>query len=525
MNAVIPAPAARTAATPPAGVLATDGPWAVRAADSELEPVAVVVRALLEPHRRAADAAEHHGAHQTMTLRLGDAPEFPKPHGIAVGRNEAHTVTVGSDGVTCQAESAGGVFRAAVTAVQMAATADKLPYQELADAPRYAWRALMLDPARSFIPVADLLGLIDLAALYKLNVVHLHLTDNQGWRLEIPGLPELTSGDAPFYTADEYREIQAYAAARFVTVIPEIDLPGHCGALREALPHLPAAPVPDDGDELLEHLSRVIPFVPPLDLADAATMDVVRRIHTQVCAMTAGPFVHIGADEAAGMTHDGYVRAVRELRDLVRESGKQPLAWQEASRAGSGPDDITQHWFDSAAMQREESADAATRTSKIASETAAAFAAMFAPAADDLDRILDGGGKVVLSNQSHLYLDRGYVPTTAPASQADDTARLGLPFYPARTLEEMAAWDPADYGVPDDRVAGIETALWAETITGTDDLTFLLLPRLAAVAETAWTGRPADWTDYRERLAAHALIWTRLGLTFFASTEVPWAHE
>ncbi|HSA52365.1 MAG TPA: family 20 glycosylhydrolase, partial [Yinghuangia sp.] len=307
MDAVIPAPANRTqAAAAPSGVLSTDGPWLVRASDPALEPVAATVQALLEPHLADATAADGPGNPQTITLRFGDTVEFPEPHGIALGGNEAHHVVLDHEGITCRAGTAAGVFRAAVTAVQLIATGGKPPYQEVADAPRYAWRGLVLDPARSFIPVADLCRLIDLAALYKLNVLHLHLTDNQGWRLEIPGLPELTAQNAPFYTADEFREVQEHAAARFITVIPEIDLPGHCGALRAALPHLPAAPVPDDGAELLEHLNRVMPFAPPLDLADAATSDVVRRILEQVCAMTAGPFVHIGADEAAGTTHDSY---------------------------------------------------------------------------------------------------------------------------------------------------------------------------------------------------------------------------
>lgn len=516
-NFVIPAPAVCSTAARP-GALATEGPWKVHVAAAELKPVAEVVRALLEAHSRAVGSGEA-GAPRRITLQIGPAPSLPSPCGIPLCGDGSHRVVVGPDGINCEGDTAEGVFRAAVSAVQMIATADELPYQELEDAPRYTWRGLMLDPARSFISVDDLRRLIDVAALYKLNVLHLHLSDNQGWRLEIPGLPELTSGEAPFYTIDEYREIQAYAAARFVTVIPEIDFPGHCGALRAAMPHLPAAPSPDGGAKSLELLSGVLQFSAPLDLSDPATDDIVRRILAHVCTATTGPFVHIGADEAAGMTHESYAAAVHRLRDLVHASGKRPIAWQEASRAGSSPEDITQHWFDPATLNR----DAPPTVGGIPDEVLDALAALFAPTAEDLARILDGGGRVVLSNQSHLYLDRRYGPATAPPQQADAVARLGL--YPPRPLEDMAAWDPADYGVPQDRIAGIEATLWGETLTSFDDLAFLLLPRIASIADTAWSGRPSAWQDHRERLARHGRFWTKRGLTYFASTEVPWAEE
>ncbi|UGQ11022.1 beta-N-acetylhexosaminidase [Yinghuangia sp. ASG 101] len=513
-NFVIPAPTARAAAIQ-AGVLATEGSWDVRADAAELEPVAAVVRALLEPHGGAVRPGGG-SADRRVTLRFGDVPSPLPAWGIPLGGSEAHRVVVGPEGITCQGETAEGVFRAAATAVQMIATAPEIPYQELDDAPRHSWRGLMLDPARAFIPVEGLRRLIDLAALYKLNVLHLHLSDNQGWRLEIPDVPELTRGADPFYTVDDYREIQAYAAARFVTVIPEIDLPGHCGALREALPHLPAAPVAEGDAAKLELLRSVLQFSAPLDFSDPATDDTVARILAYVCAATTGPFVHVGADEAAGMTHESYVAAVRRLRDIVRASGKRPVAWQESSRAGSGPDDVTQHWFDPTTLNRDDS----TTVSGIPEEALEALAALFAPTADDLGRILDGGGRVVLSNQSHLYLDRRYGPDTAPPRQADAVARLGL--YPPRSLEDMAAWDPADYGVPQDRIAGIEAPLWGESITGFDDVAFLLLPRIASIAGTAWSGRPAAWQDHRERLARHGRLWSARGLMYFASTEIPW---
>ncbi|WP_239481888.1 family 20 glycosylhydrolase [Streptomyces sp. CS014] len=134
-------------------------------------------------------------------------------------------------------------------------------------------------------------------------------------------------------------ELQAYAAERFVTLVPEIDLPAHCAILREALPGLPDAPAP-------EGLAGRFPFVPPVDLADPATAKAVATILDDVCRLTDGPFVHIGGDAAVGATEDSFVRSIRELRSLVRGFGKRPVGWQESSRAGIGPEDIAQFWVD-----------------------------------------------------------------------------------------------------------------------------------------------------------------------------------
>src|SRR3954452_14730579 len=178
MSTVIPRPAARAQAADDA-ILATEGPWEVRAADPMLDAVAVTVRELLAPHLTRIDAfaADHQG--RTITLALGEVPPAPQPLGIAVGADESYRVTVTAEGVTCRGNTPEGVFRAATTVVQMIATETELPHQELTDAPRYAWRGLMVDPARSFVTPDELRRVVDVAALYKLNVLHLHLSDNE----------------------------------------------------------------------------------------------------------------------------------------------------------------------------------------------------------------------------------------------------------------------------------------------------------------------------------------------------------
>ncbi|MDT9682852.1 family 20 glycosylhydrolase [Streptomyces sp. TRM76323] len=537
MNAVVPRPARQTAAAGREGPHVA-GDWRIRAADDRLTAVAGTVRALLAPHLGGRLLPDTDGGAPgcgpaTLVLALDATPSAPhrtpvgvSPRGLSEPADESYRLTVTEHAVTCRAATPEGVFRAATTAVQLiAASEGRLPRQELADAPRHAWRGLMLDPARGHLTPDELRRVIDLAALYKLNVLHLHLTDNEGWRLQTPAVPALTAAGADgtpraFYTVEEYRALQEYAAERFVTVVPEIDLPGHCAALREALPGLPDAPAP-------EGLAGRFPFVPPLDLADPTTRDAVASILADVCRTTVGPFVHIGGDEAVGATPESFALAVRELRALVRAAGKRPLAWQESSRAGITPDDIAQFWVDVPMMDLPDTEEELARRPELLAaghtvELVRALKTFFAPADHDVARVVEGGGRVLLSPQSHLYLDRPYAPDVAPPDQAESAARLGFPLYRPRGVRHAAAWDPASHGIPDARIAGIEMTLFGESITGLDDLTTLLLPRLASLAETAWTGRAPEWEDHRVRLARHGRLWRERGLAYLASTEIPW---
>ncbi|MFD8773700.1 family 20 glycosylhydrolase [Streptomyces sp. NPDC059916] len=555
MNAVIPSPTGQ-AAQGGAGSLAAAGPWRVRA-DRSLSEVADTVRALLAPHLGARLLADGdpsaHGSEIVLTLDATGVPPGRTvgvaPAGTAEPADEAYALTVGADGITCRARTPEGVFRAATSAAQLLLTTPPdgaIEALRLSDAPHYAWRGLMIDPARSFVTPGEVRQVIDLATLYKLNVLHLHLTDNEGWRLAVPSLPALTPGAdasgpgvsdpdasspgvsdpgvstaAAFYSADEYRDLQAYATRRFVTIVPEIDLPGHCAALRAALPDLPPAPAP-------EGLADRFPFVPPLDLADAATHSAVSAVLADVCALTDGPFVHIGCDEAVGITADAFKVAVHELRSLTRKFGKRPVAWQESSRAGSGPEDIAQFWVDVPMMDLPDSAEELAARPELAAsgmtmEITSALRTFFAPSDHDVERVLAGGGRLLLSPQSHLYLDRRYSAEVTPPAQAEAAARLGFPHYRPRDVRHTASWDPASHGIPDESVAGVEATLFGETLRGIDDLTTLLLPRLGSVAETAWSGRPPLWAEYRGRIARHAPLWRERGLVHFAAGDVPWA--
>ncbi|MET7645442.1 family 20 glycosylhydrolase [Streptomyces sp. NPDC005426] len=538
MNAVIPHASAEPAPRPGGEALHATGPWRVTAADPALGQLAETVRALLAPHLpgRLLPAGNDHPAAHALILVLDDGPPVAAarttvgvaPDGGAHPADEAYRLRVAAAGIECRARTVEGVFRAATSAVQLIATAGaggELPLQKATDAPRYAWRGLMVDPARTFLSPDELRRIIDLAALYKLNVLHLHLTDNEGWRIELPGFPELTPAASggrarAFYTVAEYRSLQEYAARRFVTVVPEIDLPGHCGKLREAVPGLAEAPAPAGVKERFS-------FVPPLDLTDGATRATVARLLAEVCELTDGPFVHIGADEAFGATAESFAASVRELRSTVRAFGKSPVAWQESARAGIAPRDIVQHWVDVPMMDLPDTEEElANRPELVAAGHTPAFIKalkkFFAPTDHDVERVIEAGGKVLLSPQSHLYLDRPYAAEFTPPEQAEVAGHLGFGSYRPQGVQYAASWDPAAYPIPDACVAGVEATLFAEQFKGFDDVTVLLLPRLASVAEAAWCGRAPKWAEYRERLARHGRLWNQRGLNYHASTEVPW---
>ncbi|WP_347877067.1 family 20 glycosylhydrolase [Streptomyces sp. BK208] len=532
MHAVFPAPADHVVHGGPSDLPAA-GPWRLSSADPALAEVERTVRALLEPHlgrRLLPVGSASPGAEIRLELDAS-VPAGRRTRGVAPDggpgpADEVYAVSVREERVLCRGRTPAGVFRAATTALQLIGLAEPdetLAPQEFTDAPHYAWRGLLLDTARRFIPVPEMHRLIDLAALYKINVLHLHLTDNEGWRIEIPSLPALTAGsaDGGLYTVDEYRALQEYAASRHIVVVPEIDLPGHCAALRAALPGLPPAPAPPG-------LAGRFPYTPPLDLADPGTRELVRTILADVCALTDGPFVHIGGDEALGITEQGFATALNEVRTMVRELGKRPVAWQESSRAGIGPQDIAQFWVDPGMMDLPGTEEELARRPDLVGagftgEFVAALKRFFAPSAEDARRVLDGGGMLLLSPQSHLYLDRRYAQEVAPPERAEQAAGLGFPSYRPRSVEYIAGWDPRSHALPEERIAGVEATLFSENLRDFEELTTLLLPRLASVASTAWSGGPQPWREHRRALGRHSRLWRDRGLAFFPATDVDWS--
>jgi len=475
------------------------------------EVAAIVERFCAEIRRRTGlrvtPMAGHPGPDEPfVSIELAAGAEcgvLPAPLGLPPTGDdppdERYSLALGTGQVVLRAAEPVGIARGLTTLIQLAATGYggdgevSLPGARIVDAPRYAWRGLSLDLARAFFTPGEVRRVIDLLALYKLNVLHLHLTDDQSWRL--PAGSRLPDGT--FYSAEDLRALTAYAADRFVTVVPEVDTPGHASALLRIHPEL--------------NTSRNAGW---LDPELPATFALVRDVLAEVAEIFPSPYIHIGGDEPWGMPRGLYVSYVRWVRDLVRSLGKRPLGWQESARAGLGPDDIIQYWLSGIAL-----------ASSLPADVRAKIDADLALARRDVERAVAASVPVIVSPQSHCYLDVPYAEPPADPHQADRHGRVGLRLYSPMTVAQSFDWEPAETLGADQaaQIAGVEAAIWTETISDFSDLAFSLLPRLPGVAHKAWSDpQAATWADHRDRLAWHGRLWAQDDLTFFRTSAVSW---
>ena len=455
-------------------------------------------------------------------VTTGELGALPAPQGLSPSgdgpADERHSLAVDADGVVVRAVEPAGVARGLTTLTQLLSTAPpadagevRVPGARIHDAPRYAWRGLSLDVARAVITLDDLRRVVDLLALYKLNVLHLHLTDDQSWRLPVGRAAGARLRDAAYYGADDLRELVAYAAERFVTVVPEIDTPGHASALVRMHPELNTGRNEVEFELPPGRTHRAVWLDPELP----ATFTLMGDVLAGAAAIFPGPYIHIGGDEPWGMPHDVYAAYIRRVRDVVRSIGRRPLGWQESARAGLDATDVIQYWFTGIALPP-----------SLPPEVKARIEADLALSGRDLETAVAASASVIVSPLSHCYLDVPYAEPSADPAQAARRDRVGLRVYAPRTVEESFQWEPADALGPGRaaHVAGVEAAVWAETVSDFDDLSFLLLPRLPGVADKAWNPRATSWTDHRDRLARHGHLWTQDELTSFRTTTVDWRN-
>ncbi|MEV7608557.1 family 20 glycosylhydrolase [Microbacterium sp. NPDC089320] len=435
-----------------------------------------------------------------------------------------HEIAITPSGIRVSSDHEEGLSRGAASVVQLLAGSETaIGARVIRDGAAWGWRALSLDVVRFFSPVERVLQVIDLLALYKFSVLHLHLSDNEGWRLEIPGWPRLTpatAGTREYFTIEEYRRIVEYAARRFITVVPEIDLPGHAAAALRAYPELNPADAANLGGPFpIANLS------PDSEAAWRLVDDVVRTLVEN----TPGPFVHIGGDEAFGMDAAAHESFVEHAIAAVAAHSKSTVGWQETSRAAVGPDHTAQYWVDfDIDAPRDESAAGSKSGSDIPEDSMAAMVAHFAEAMGDRSRILEKGTHVVVSPISHAYLDRPHAEASTDPAQEEQRSRVGLQYYPGTPVRDYLEWDPTTVlaGVDPSRIRGVEAAIWCESVTAASDIDALLLPRLPAVAEVAWAGsRRSDWEGFRSRIAHHALLWDASGWEWFEVDSVDWRRS
>lgn len=410
---------------------------------------------------------------------------------------EGYQLYITRDSVLINSANAEGAFHAVQTLRQLIPSEPNdtlaeypiwpLPTGKINDKTEFAYRGAMLDVARHFFSVSDVKKYLDVMAYYKLNVLHLHLTDDQGWRIEIKSWPKLTEvggstevggGPGGFYTQEEYREIVVYAAERFITIVPEVDMPGHTNAASVAYPFLNG-----NGKTPALYTGTQVGFSTwdtRKDTVYAFIDDVVREISE----MTPGPYFHIGGDESHVTEKDDYIYFVERVEPIVRKYGKRMIGWDEIANASLDSSSVAQFWADE----------------------------------ENARKAVNQGMQVILSPARKAYLDMQY----------DSTSTFGLHWAAYIPVDSAYIWNPQAYaaGIEKKDILGIEAPLWSETISEIGELEYLAFPRLPGYAELGWT-EPGQlsWEDYKHRLAAQADYFKRMDIRYYPSDRVPWPEE
>ncbi len=412
---------------------------------------------------------------------------------------EAYRLHVAPSGIEIAAGSDAGLFYGAVTAWQLSSQQPpssgriEIASIDIADAPRFSWRGVMLDSARHFQKPDAVKQLLDTMAMHKLNVLQWHLTDDQGWRIEIQKYPRLTKIGAwrknnregrygGFYTQVQIRDIVAYAAARHITVVPEIEMPGHASAAIAAYPQLGS----------LKHPPRKVSgdwgVFPNLYNVDDTTFAFLEDVLTEVMTLFPSPYIHVGGDEAPKGQWDASPNVQKRMAALgvpdtkalqgyftarmgrfLEAHGRRLIGWDEILEGGPPQSATITSW----------------RTIESANEAA------------------EKGHDVVLSPSPQLYLDH-----CQREREGEPTCRGG-----AITLRDIYAFDPVPSGALTQHLIGMQANIWTEHLPTADAVSYAAFPRLAAFAEIAWSPQNMHhWPDFVTRLPAQFARYNALGI-------------
>ncbi len=399
---------------------------------------------------------------------------------------EGYELSIQADAILVRANRPAGLFYGIQTLRQIPLAYHsgnyELPIVSIRDSPRFAWRGAMLDVARHFFSVEDVKRYIDLLAHYKMNRLHLHLTDDQGWRIEIKSWPKLTEiggrtqvngGGGGFYTQEQYKEIIEYACSRCVIIVPEIDTPGHTNAALAAYAGLNCS---DNAPALYE--GTEVGFS-SLCIDKEITYQFLDDVIGELAALTPTPYIHIGGDEAKSTPEADYRKFIRRIQEIVLSHNKIPIGWAEIGEAEILPGTIAQHWQGAAYQEAKRQ-----------------------------------GAKIILSPANKTYLDIKY----------DADSPLGLDWAGTVSVKDSYDWDPGSYmdQLDEADILGIEAPIWTETLPSMKDIEYMAFPRLAGIAELAWSRKGRNWEEYRQRLATHGRQLEEMGINFYRSPDVDW---
>jgi len=396
---------------------------------------------------------------------------------------EGYNISITLNGIYIYAYTPEGLFRGVQTLRQMfppeielnervAGVRWAVPVSEIRDQPVYEWRGMMLDVSRHFFSVETVKRSIDCAAAYKINIFHLHLTDDQGWRIEIkswPGLAviggrtQIDGKQGGYFSQQDYIDIVKYAADRYIEIIPEIEMPAHINAALASYGILnpdgiPAQPLAKGSSTLM--------------CRSEATWKFVTDVISEIAAITPGRYIHIGGDEATVTPEADYRYFIGRVNSIIESCGKKMIGWNPVQKGDDmSSETIVQYWVN---------------------------------IDKDISAAIENEMMLIMSPAKKAYLDMKYSPETD----------LGLKWAGYISVQAGYSWDPEDY-TSSENILGVECPLWTETIETADDIDYMVYPRLLGYAEIGWTERSLrDWDDYRQRLQVHYKRMSFLGIRF-----------
>lgn len=413
---------------------------------------------------------------------------------LATKNPEEYELHIGQDSIIVNAATATGAFRGIQTLQQLIPNANNdtiadhkiwiIPSGKISDFPQFEYRGVMLDVARHFFSVADVKKFIDILSYYKINILHLHLTDDQGWRIEIKSWPKLTEiggqtevdgKSGGFYTQDEYSKIVHYAAKRHITIIPEIDMPGHTNAASLSYPFLNG-----NSKKLKPYEGTGVGFSTFNTRKDTVYTfidDVIR----EVAALSPGSYFHIGGDESHSTKKNDYNYFITKVQKIIKRYDKKMIGWDEIANTDiANGSSVAQFWNNK----------------------------------KNTHNAVKKGMKIIISPAKKAYLDMKY----------DKNTKLGLDWAAHIPVDTAYNWSPETYAeIPIENILGVEAPLWGETISNIDELEYLAFPRAIGYAELGWTAlKDRKWEDYKVRLANQAPFLERKNVNFYRSPLIDW---
>jgi hexosaminidase len=466
----------------------------------------------------AADALQNIFEHRMGGLCLAAGKALQKVAAIrliidkSIAGDEHYKLKVSAAGLTISGNSPAAVLYGVMTLDQVLlgdavnTARNQIAPIDIDDAPRCQRRALMLDPARNFLPVKDVKRYIDQMVKYKYNVLQLHLTDDQGWRIEIKGYPRLTEA-GPFYTQDEMKDLIAYAADRHVEILPELDIPGHTVAVLAAYPEL-GCTVNDTVPKVLGKTFNMM-----LCASQEGVYTLYNKVIAQIAALFPSPYIHLGGDESvidknwgkcdrcqALMKEKGYTKASQlmipffdKMLGYVREAGKQAILWCELNSIYYPADDYLFPYPKDVIL--------------------VSWRGGLTPTSIDITA--RHGNKVLLAPGEYAYFDYPQLKGDLP-----EYNNWGMP---VTTLKKSYEFDPG-YGLSIDKqshIVGVMGTLWGEAIKDINRAFYMTYPRALALSEAGWTQMEhRGWQSFKKRLYPNLLDLTKQGVPVRAPYEI-----